>query len=97
MILRNSTFHSNTADGGDAGVVSLSDYTTLVVAGDENLFQRNKCDGDGAVFGGMTNTNITVEGGVFRDNYADGVSGLVGRLVGGCVGKWVLGGRSFIR
>lgn len=77
VILRNSTFDLNTADGGNAGVVNLAEYTTLIVAGEENRFRGNECGEDGAVFGGTTNTNITVEGGVFRGNFANGVGGWV--------------------
>lgn len=82
VILRNSTFKSNTADAGNAGVVNLAEFTTLVVAGDGNVFEGNTCGDDGGVFGGTTNTNITVEGGVFRDNLADAVGGWVGVLRG---------------
>lgn len=81
MTLRNSKFDSNAADGNNAGVVSMGEYTTLVVAGVENLFQNNTCGGDGAVFGGTTSTNITVEGGVFEGNFADGVGGWVDRAM----------------
>lgn len=71
VTLRNSTFQSNVADIGGGGVVSLDEYTALVVAGDRNVFEGNMCGDGGGVFGGTTNTNITVEGGVFRDNVAD--------------------------
>lgn len=70
VILRNSAFKLNTAESGSAGVVYLGDYSTLVVAGDENVFEANTCGEDGGVFAGTTNTTIFVEGGVFRNNQA---------------------------
>lgn len=76
-ILRNSTFKLNTAEFGNAGVVHLDGFSTLVVDGDENVFEGNTCGEDGGVFGGEVNTNITVEGGVFERNDA--------KAVGGCV------------
>ena len=77
VILRNSTFESNTADLGNAGVVYLGEFSSLIVAGDGNVFSDNTCGEEGGVLGGTTNTNITVEGGVFRDNVAEAVGGCV--------------------
>lgn len=71
--MRNSTFDSNKADLGNAGVVYLGEFSFLLVEGDGNVFEGNTCGVHGAVFGGTTNTNITVEGGVFSDNAADKV------------------------
>ena len=76
-ILINSTFESNTAHLGNAGVANLAEFTTLIVAGDENVFAWNTCGKEGAVFGGTTDTIITVEGGVFKNNEADEVGGFV--------------------
>lgn len=73
VVLRNSTFESNTADLGNAGVVSLDKFTTLVVAGEGNVFEGNVCGEDGAVFAGTTDSHIVVEGGEFKDNVADSV------------------------
>lgn len=58
------------ADLGNAAVVYLGEFSSLVVAGDTNVFEGNTCGGDGAVFGGTVDSNITVEGGVFKDNEA---------------------------
>ena len=77
VILWNSTFESNRADLGNAGVVYLGDFSALIVAGDGNVFSNNTCGEEGAVFGGTTNTNITVEGGVFRNNTAEAVGSYV--------------------
>lgn len=85
VIMRTSTFDSNYAEGGNAGVVSLADYTTLFVAGEGNVFRGNECGEDGGAFRGTSNTTITVEGGLFEDNFADGVGGWVGRCVDGRV------------
>ena len=77
VILRNSTFESNTADLGNAGVVYLGEFSSLIVAGDGNVFSDNTCGEEGGVLGGTTNTNITVEGGVFKNNVAQAVGGCV--------------------
>ena len=76
-ILINSKFESNTAHLGNAGVVYLGEFSALIVAGDENVFAWNTCGKEGAVFGGTTDTIITVEGGVFKNNEADEVGGFV--------------------
>ena len=73
VILKNSTFESNRADLGEAGVVYLGEHSTLIVAGDDNVFEGNTCGDEGAVLGGTCHTSITVEGGVFRNNVADEV------------------------
>lgn len=75
VILSNSTFKSNSAASGAAGVAYLAEFSALVVAGDGNIFEENECDEDGAIFGGTINTNITVEGGVFKNNKAKEVGG----------------------
>ena len=77
VILRNSTFESNRADLGNAGVVYVGEYASLIVAGDRNVFVANECGEEGAVLGGSIYSNITVEGGVFRDNVAEAVGGCV--------------------
>ena len=77
VILRNSTFESNRADLGEAGVVYLGEHSSVIVAGDGNVFVNNRCNDNGAVLGGTHNTSITVEGGVFRNNVADEVGGYV--------------------
>ena len=73
VILKNSTFESNRADLGEAGVVYLGEHSSVIVAGDGNVFVNNRCNDNGAVLGGTHNTSITVEGGVFRNNVADEV------------------------
>lgn len=78
VTLINSTFDSNAADLGGAGVAYIGVFSTLLVAGDGNVFEANTCGGNGAVFEGMTNTTITVEGGVFINNEADVVRVWVG-------------------
>ena len=74
-ILINSKFESNTAHLGNAGVVYLGEFSALIVAGDGNVFTGNTCGENGAVFGGTTNSIITVEGGVFKKNVAGAVGG----------------------
>lgn len=93
VILRNSTFESNKADLGNAGVVYLGEFSAIFVEGDRNVFEGNSCKVDGGVFGGTTNTSITVEGGVFRNNKASKVSGpgsLSSKHVVFCVGTYLL-------
>lgn len=80
VTLVNSRFKSNAACLGGAGVAYIGEFSTLLVAGDANVFEANTCGGNGAVFGGMINTTITVEGGVFINNEADVVRVWVGVL-----------------
>ena len=80
-ILINSTFESNTAHLGGAGVVYLGEFSAIIVAGDGNVFTGNTCGEDGAVFGGTNDTNITVEGGVFTKNVAGAVGGCDSNII----------------
>ena len=80
LILRNSTFTDNLADLQNAGVVNLGDFSELLVEGDGNVFSRNVCGAEGAVFGSTTDTRLVVEGGEFYENEASDVgAGLVGQ------------------
>ncbi|CAM9130909.1 unnamed protein product [Laminaria digitata] len=66
--MRNSSFESNRADRDSGGVVSMAEFSKVVVEGDGNVFRGNTCDGDGGVFAASTNSSITIEGGLFIDN-----------------------------
>lgn len=73
LVLRNSTFTDNLADLQNAGVVNFGEYTSVVVEGDGNVFARNECGAEGAVFGATIHTRLVVEGGEFYDNEASDV------------------------
>lgn len=68
VILRNSTFRDNTADLEDGGVAYLGDFVNVTVQGDGNVFERNTCGSDGAVFAVTTDALLTIEGGFFSSN-----------------------------
>ncbi|CAN0356022.1 unnamed protein product, partial [Ectocarpus sp. 12 AP-2014] len=77
VILRNSTFTDNWAHLDNAGVVNLGEYATLLVEGDGNVFGRNECGQNGAVFGATTDTAIVIEGGTFFGNEAADGGGVI--------------------
>ena len=70
MIIRNSTFAGNIADLDSAGAVYLNEYSVVHFEGGGNHFTMNACKDFGGVVAATTNTNITVEGGLFENNEA---------------------------
>lgn len=89
LILRNSVFTDNWAELQNAGVVNLGEYATVLVEGDGNVFARNECGEDGAVFGATVDTMVVVEGGEFYENDANDVGG--GVVGSGCCCWWWCG------
>lgn len=74
VIMRNSSFESNAADRDSGGVMSMAEFTTVFVEGDDNVFDGNECFGDGAVFAASSNSSITIEGGLFINNHVEEVT-----------------------
>lgn len=72
--MRNSSFESNAAELDSGGVASMADFSTVIVEGDDNVFDGNECHEDGAVFAASANTSITIEGGLFIHNHVEEVS-----------------------
>ncbi|CAN0330304.1 unnamed protein product [Ascophyllum nodosum] len=70
IIMRNSTFVNNFAELDSAGAIYLGEYASARIEGDRNNFTGNICDIYGGVLAATTNTNVTVEGGWFKDNEA---------------------------
>ena len=68
LILRNSSFQSNTARLDNGGVVNVGEFAQATVEGDGNVFEGNTCGADGGVFASTVDTLITVEGGTFKRN-----------------------------
>lgn len=73
VIMRNSSFESNSANLDSGGVVNMDDFTTAVVEGNDNVFDGNECYGDGAVFAASADSSITIEGGLFINNHVEEV------------------------
>lgn len=71
VIMQSSSFESNLADVENGGVVSMAEFTKAVIEGDNNVFDGNKCYGNGAVFAASTNSSIIIEGGLFINNHVD--------------------------
>ena len=69
-IIRDSTFQYNRAELNNGGVAYLGDFANVIVEGDDNVFEMNTCETDGAVFAATSNSLVTVEGGSFHNNCA---------------------------
>lgn len=73
MIIRNSNVTRNFAEANDAGGIYLGEYAIARIEGSGNNFTGNACGGTGGVLAATTNTNVTVEGGLFYENEASEV------------------------
>ena len=90
FVLRNSSFLHNRAEEGHGGVVTVSDFASLLVEGVGNVFARNEAfGGSGAVFDGKTDSRIAIEGGHVFENTAEKVGTVrVGWRLCGRWGWW---------
>lgn len=77
VIMRNSSFESNTAGFDNGGVANVGEYAKLTVEGDGNRFEANRCSQDGGVFASTTDSLVTFEGGTAKGNSCKGVSNRV--------------------
>ena len=75
LITRNSTFVGNVAGLDNGGAINLGEYTVARFEDSGNKFTNNKCNINGGVAAASTNTNVTVEGGLFEGNDAKEVRG----------------------
>lgn len=78
VIMRNSSFEKNTAGLDNGAVANVEKFASILVEGDGNVFEGNKCGEDGGVFASTTNTMVTIEGGTVNGNSCDGVSHFLG-------------------
>ena len=65
----------NVAGLDNGGAINLGEYTVARFEDSGNKFTNNKCNIDGGVVAASTNTNVTVEGGLFEGNDAKEVRG----------------------
>lgn len=81
IIIRNSTFTGNFAELDSAGAIYVGEYATVKIEGQRNNFTANVCGFTGGVLAATSNTNVTVEGGLFQENEADEVCYHVGKII----------------
>lgn len=74
LIIRNSTFADNTADLDNGGVLSLGEFCTAIIQGEDNVFTGNRCGVDGGVVAASVDSKVSVEGGYFSYNEGGDVS-----------------------
>ena len=63
----------NFADANSAGAIYLGEYAVARIEGNGNNFTGNTCGDTGGVLAATTDTNVTVEGGLFYGNEASEV------------------------